>query len=340
MTSIPAHHHDAGHGAASEDHGGGHGHDHSAYPFLQHHFDTPAQQFDSGKLGMWLFLATEILFFGGLFVWYVVLRSQHPEIFSYAAQYLDTLLGGLNTCVLILSSLTMALAVRFAQTNKRKGLIVCLLLTLMGAVGFLVIKWFEYSHKWHENLLWGNRFYKPVEEHGVGQHQVTTEPHSHAGVRFALDAAAIGPQGVSGGAASGPVSTPPAGSAAATPGLPAVEGSAIAPAAQGPAGVRPGVKPIEFVEIVHGPHVPDGKHLDDANLPPNTHLFFGVYFAMTGLHAIHVIVGMIVLTWLTIGAVRGRFTSQYYTPVDLGGLYWHIVDLVWIFLFPLFYIIH
>ena len=336
MTTLPAQPHDSHHG----------GHDHSEYPFLRHHFETPAQQFDSGKLGMWLFLATEVLFFGGLFVWYVVLRSQHPEIFSYAAQYLNTLLGGINTCVLILSSLTMALAVRFAQTNKKGPLVLCLILTFMGAVGFLVIKWFEYSHKFHENLRWGEYFYQPVEHHGDGDHGMAVDHggdgagERHPVLNFALDQAPAASPAAADAAA--PASAGAAGSTGVStgPGVPAVEPSAIAPAAAGPAGVNASVKPIEFVDIVHGPHIPDGKHLDDTNLPPNTHLFFGVYFMMTGLHAVHVIVGMIVLGWLTIGAMRGRFNSKYYTPVDLGGLYWHIVDLVWIFLFPLFYIIH
>ena len=148
-----------------------HGHgDHAKYPFLQHHFDTPAHQFDSAKLGMWLFLATEVLFFGGLFVAYAILRMRHPEVFSYASHYLNTLMGGVNTCVLILSSLTMAMAVRFAQTNRKNAMLVCLVLTFAGACGFMVIKYFEYSHKIHEHLVWGKTFYVPphTEE---GEHE-------------------------------------------------------------------------------------------------------------------------------------------------------------------------
>ena len=115
------------HATHADGHADGHGHDphglHAQYPFLAHHFDTPNQQFESGKLGMWAFLATEVLFFGALFVLYAVMRFTEPEVFSFASRYLDTILGGINTCVLILSSLTMAVGVRAAQTNK-KGLLV------------------------------------------------------------------------------------------------------------------------------------------------------------------------------------------------------------------------
>ena len=149
-------------------HGDGHGHAHSAehakYPFLAHHFETPAQQFDSAKLGMWLFLATEVLFFGALFVGYAVLRSRFPEVFSYASHYLDTVMGGINTGVLILSSLTMALGVYFAQRGKKLALIICLWLTMAGAAGFLVIKYFEYSHKIHAHLVCGPTFYIPPHD--------------------------------------------------------------------------------------------------------------------------------------------------------------------------------
>lgn len=324
-------------------------------PWLKHHFDTPAQQFESSKLGMWLFLATEVLFFGGLFVWYAVLRSLHSEVFTYAAGYLDTLLGGINTCVLILSSLTMALAVRCAQTDNRRGLIICLILTFAGAVGFLVIKKIEYEHKWHEHLLWGARFYEvPAGHHGdehaaggaLGDHAAPVADAAHASATpapaAASSAAAAVPPPAAAGAPPDGAAAAPAPAARADAATPPVEATVIKPAPAGPSGVVAGVTdegaPVE--SHGHGPVMRTGAHLEDPNLPPNTHLFFGVYFAMTGLHAIHVIVGMIVIGWLIVGSFRGKFTSQYYTPVDLVGLYWHIVDLIWIFLFPLFYIIH
>ncbi|MFO0961831.1 MAG: cytochrome c oxidase subunit 3 [Phycisphaerales bacterium] len=318
---MTADHHDAG---AQDGHGHGHGHS----PHLAHHFDSMEQQFDSAKLGIWLFLATEVLFFGGLFVAYGILRMRFPEVFSYCSHYLDTMMGGINTCVLIISSVTMALAVRFAQTSNKRGLIVCLVLTFMGAVGFLVIKYFEYTHKIHEHLVWGPTFYVPPEtaEGKAESAELAKAPVISTTIEvkdptpFAIPA--LAPR-------------------------PAVETSAIKPAAKGPSGIaraeESGKQPAEHA---HGA-APDAQaqthptmHLADPNMPPNSHLFFGIYFAMTGLHGIHVIVGMVVIGWLIWRAMRNDFSSQNYTAVDAGGLYWHIVDLIWIFLFPLFYLIH
>ena len=141
-----------------------HGHDHADTPFQAHHFDTPQQQYESVKLGMWLFLGTEILFFGALFALYTILRANDPELFSYASQYLNTIMGGINTGVLILSSLSMAAAVHYAQRGRRRLMLICLWLTLAGAAGFLVIKYFEYEHKIHVHLNWGPSFYLPVDE--------------------------------------------------------------------------------------------------------------------------------------------------------------------------------
>ena len=138
------------------------GHDPDA-PFQAHHFDTPLQQYESVKLGMWLFLGTEILFFGALFALYTILRANDPDLFSYASQYLNTILGGVNTAVLILSSLSMAAAVHFAQRGKKVLMLISLWLTLAGAAGFLGIKYFEYEHKIHVNLNWGPSFYYPVD---------------------------------------------------------------------------------------------------------------------------------------------------------------------------------
>ncbi|MCA9450756.1 MAG: hypothetical protein KC931_26780, partial [Candidatus Omnitrophica bacterium] len=157
----------------------GHDHDHAHSPYLQHHFDTPEQQFNSGKLGMWLFLATEILLFGGLFVAYAIYRNLHPEIFEYGHHFLDAKMGGTNTAVLILSSFTMAAAVRFAQEGKQAMLKLCLVLTLFGACGFLVIKYFEYSHKMVHGVFPG-KFYEPddiiLKEALMGVHG-----HGHEG---------------------------------------------------------------------------------------------------------------------------------------------------------------
>jgi cytochrome c oxidase subunit 3 len=260
----------------------GQGHDHPKH--LAHHFDTPEQQYESGKLGMWIFLVTEILLFGGLFCWYAVYRANHPEIFIYAHRFLDKTLGGINTLVLICSSLTMAWAVRSAQLGNRKLTVLMLVITLLCACGFLGIKYVEYEHKWHEGLLWGKN-YKPQAE-VVGSDETvpppTTEPAEEGVERSNLE----------------PAGEPPTGLAASS-----------------------------------------GKKEEEKE-PNNVFLFFGIYFVMTGLHGVHVIAGMAVIVWLLVKAAKGTFVNGYYTPVDLGGLYWHLVDLVWIFLFPLLYLIH
>jgi cytochrome c oxidase subunit 3 len=215
-----------------------HGEVHSAHdPRLQHHFATFEQQLDASKIGMWLFLATEVLLFGGLFVGFALQQSAHPAAFLEAHHHLDKTLGALNTVVLLFSSFTMVMAVHSAATNKQKALIRYLLITLVCAGIFLVVKGFEYHHKWEEGLLPG-KFY------------------SHKG-----------------------------------------------------------------------------------DTVPNQFIFFSFYFMMTGLHGIHVIGGMIAITWTLLKARKGVFDSTYYTPVDLVGLYWHLVDLIWIYLFPLLYLI-
>lgn len=207
---------------------------------LAHHFHSPQQHLESGKLGMWLFLATEILLFGGLFCAYAIYRSLHPEVFVNAHHYLDWQLGALNTVVLLFSSLTVALAIRAAQTNNQGMMKGYLVLTLMCAGAFLVVKYIEYSHKIHVGLLPGGNFT------AAGEHIVN---------------------------------------------------------------------------------------------PDQLHVFFGIYFLMTGLHGIHVVIGMIVLTWVLLRSMKGEFGPHYYMPLELGGLYWHLVDLIWIFLFPLLYLI-
>src|SRR3954471_4676598 len=161
ISTIPT----ATHGDAHGEHGDGHD------PHLAHHFDTPEQQIASGKLGMWVFLATEILMFGGLFCAYAVYRHNHPDVFEFAHQYLDKTLGAINTIVLISSSLTMAWGVRLAQLGKQRGLIICLILTILGGYAFMAIKSIEYKTKWQHHLGLGsaNMYdarYKPTEGGG------------------------------------------------------------------------------------------------------------------------------------------------------------------------------
>jgi cytochrome c oxidase subunit 3 len=204
---------------------------------LQHHFSDVEQQKESAKLGMWLFLVTEILLFGGLFCAYAIYRSWHPDMFINAHKELNVALGAINTVVLIVSSVTMALAIRSMQLAEKRATIFYLWSTLILAGTFLVIKYFEYSHKIHLGQLPG-KFYT----------------------------------------------------------FQGIEGS-------------------------------------------NPHIFFSVYFAMTGLHGFHVIGGMGVIGWLIYRTRKNHFSSEYYTPIEMTGLYWHLVDLIWIFLFPLLYLI-
>ena len=205
-------------------------------------FQTLDQQRDTSSLGMWVFLITEVMFFGGTFLTYTVNRSLYPAVFGEASRQLNVGLGGFNTAVLITSSLTMAMAVWASQTGKKKQLILFLCATLLLGSVFLGVKYIEYAEKFHHLLVPGPNF--------------QFEP------------------------------------------------------AAGDVGVR-----------------------------AHAQLFFSLYFGMTGLHALHMIVGAGLLVWLLRQAVRGRFTPQYNSPVGICGLYWHFVDIVWIYLFPLLYLI-
>jgi cytochrome c oxidase subunit 3 len=260
---------------------------------VAHHFDTAEQQYESSKLGMWLFLVTEILLFGGLFCWYAIYRVNHPEIFATAHVYLDKTLGGINTLVLICSSLTMAWAVRNAQIGDKKGTVTMLVITLLCGFGFLGIKYVEYEAKWKKGLL-------PGEYYSYGKDDDIAEPAAEA-------------EGAEKEDAKKNEEKKPAGT----------EETVIAPAADGPEGLA---EPAE--EAGHG------------EKQKNLHLFWGIYFVMTGLHGLHVVAGMAVIFWLILRARAGHFGPHNFAAVDLGGLYWHLVDLVWIFLFPLLYLIH
>jgi cytochrome c oxidase subunit 3 len=204
---------------------------------VAHHFDSAETQFEANKLGIWLFLVTEVLLFGGLFGAFAVFRAWYLPAFVEAHHHLDKVLGSVNTVALICSSLTMALAVRSSQQSKKALTAVFLSLTIALAFVFLTIKFFEYSHKFEHGLLPG-RFW-----HAEG--------------------------------------------------------------------------------FVH----------------PEARIFYGLYFLMTGIHGLHVTIGIALITWVLVRNLKGQFSSRYYVPVEGVGLYWHLVDLVWIFLFPLLYLI-
>jgi cytochrome c oxidase subunit 3 len=293
-------------------------------PHLAHHFDTPEQQFTSAKLGMWIFLGTEILMFGGLFCAYSIYRHNHPLVFKFAAEaYLSTKWGAINTVILITSSLTMAWGVRAAQLNQKKLLITCLVLTLMGAAGFLGIKTIEYSAKWDEHV-WVGSWNKYNGDNDASYAtpppaQPTTQP------MVQIPAPAYSPAAVADDAnAPGDVSQ--------------IKPRYDYPLSQSVQSLPPqresNQRPSDQQQVDER-----YKHLS-ASDQWHVNTFFSCYFLMTGLHGIHVIVGMGVISWILMRALRNDFSSEYFTPVDLVGLYWHLVDLIWIFLFPLLYLIH
>lgn len=268
----------------------GHGHEHPSW--LAHHFDTPEQQASSAKIGIWAFLLTEILFFSGLFCAYAVYRRNYPELFVDGHHFLNTTLGAINTAILLLSSFTMAWAVRCAQLGKQRGLINCLVVTMACAFVFLGIKFVEYRTKW--------------EHHMVPGQAVMT---SWFGGMPRLDDSHV------------PGQPPPRGFHPDREYM-----SKKLRAADEKAGVRIYSESLYAVEM--------DRRIDRLGS------FFGIYFCLTGLHAVHVICGIIAIGWLVVRAWKRHFSSHYYNAVDSVGLYWHLVDLIWIYLFPLLYLIH
>jgi cytochrome c oxidase subunit 3 len=206
---------------------------------LAHHFDSREQQHEAATLGMWLFLATEILFFGGVLTAYAVYRNAHGTAFARGSEELITWVGGVNTAVLLSSSLTMALAVYSTRISRRNLLVACVGLTMFFGAAFLAIKFTEYAIDYHEGLIPRLRW----------------------------------------------------------------------------------------------------KGLEPPGLDRGVQLFFIFYFILTGLHAVHMLIGMGLLIYLFVRSRRGAFSAEFYTPVEVIGLYWHFVDIVWIFLFPLLYLI-
>jgi len=218
--------------------------EHDHHPsHLEHHFVSSEQQFDSAKLGMWLFLITEVLLFSGMFVAYAVYRQWHPEAFVEASATLNTTLGAVNTVVLLTSSLTVALSIHYIQVDEIKKSAYNLVATILLAGGFMVIKYFEYTAKFEHGAFPGGLF----------------DPH--------------------------------------------------------------------------------GGHYEHLAQVPYAPQFFSIYFVMTGIHGAHVLIGMAIIGWVAFRVWAGDYSSEYYTPVELTGLYWHLVDIVWIFLFPMLYLI-
>lgn len=321
----------AGNGHAHDD---AHGHgDPNKYPYLAHHFDSPQQQFEAGKLGIWLFLLTEVLFFAGLFCAYTVYRAIRPEVFVYAHYFLDTKLGAVNTCVLLLSSLTAAWAVRNAQLRQHKMLVANIVITIACACTFMVVKYFEYSHKAHDGLLWGPNF-APKDQ--VWELKGFKEKHPEA-AEYAtkLDKAAK----EKAKAAAAPAPPAAAGAAAAAPAAAGAAAPAAAEAQTQQKRVKPTVEEVEPL-LAAGLIGPKSETPEGVSRPRNAHVFFSIYFFMTGLHGLHVLIGIGIWVWMLIKAKREEFGPDYFGPIDYAALYWHLVDLIWIYLFPLLYLIH
>jgi len=281
---------------------------------------------------MWIFLSTEILFFGSLFCAYAVFRRLNPEIFYYGHRFLDETLGGINTAVLITSSFTMASAVHCAKVGRRRSLVALLALTMLGGCLFLGIKYIEYKHKWEEGLLPGRR-YQPHLESEAGGHAAATPAAPRTGGTESATAemsaakhedptASAGTSAAAAQANAGPASATGEGQAPAA----GQDRANLPPPGEGPPGLATGA-PQELTVHSTGP-------------PKKVQIFFGIYFTLTGLHGIHVLAGIFVIGWILVRSAKGAYTPEYYTPVDMVGLYWHLVDLIWIFLFPLLYLIH
>ena len=241
-------------------------HAHHGPAYLAHHFESPAQQFDAAKIGMWAFLAQEVLFFSGLFVAYGIFRTWQPEAFSIGSHLLDWHMGALNTLVLLFSSFTAVMAVQRAQLGDKKGTTLFLLVTVACALGFMVVKYFEYSHKIHLGILPGKYWGCPGFDCSAAPSEEFYEE-----VEAAID-----------------------------------------------------------IAYQHGGH---------GMVPFHIRTFYGIYFVMTGLHGIHVLIGVGLILWIVRRNQRGEFNEKFNTPVDLVALYWHLVDLIWIYLFPLLYLI-
>jgi cytochrome c oxidase subunit 3 len=343
-----------------------HGHNNHP-PHLAHHFETPKQQFESGKLGMWVFLATEILMFGGLFCAYAIYRGNHQDVFLYGYGALNKYWGATNTVVLLASSLTMAWGVRAAQKGQQKLLLAMLIATFMGGVGFMCIKTIEYKAKWDHDLFPGtmNAFYYKngapaypdklehaiayIDSHNTGGH---APAHGGDHGEHAADAHAeapahdehAAPEAASEAAAEAHAKADESHSAVIIPaafGAPADVSLIPHPAVSTETGVLDSAIDNAGVTVLpHAGHTQRTWASLSTEEQGKVHLFFSIYFLMTGLHGLHVLIGMGVIAWLIWKAAKGTFGKEYFTPVDIGGLYWHLVDLIWIFLFPLLYLIH
>ena len=291
---------------------------------VDHHFENADQQYQSAKLGMWIFLATEILFFGGLFVAYSVYRFNHPEVFIFGHHFLDKSLGALNTVILICSSLTAAWAVRAAQLKRIRMLKGMLLLTILFAFGFLGVKAVEYNSKWKHGLLWARQYHPHIDHEEAAEVLITDERFETGAAGGVLEEVTVLQE--VGDAVLAETETTVIEEAPVVAPAADADRSKIAPAAEGPPGLATQGTEESSERIIEAE-------------PANAQTFFSIYFLMTGLHGIHVLGGIGAFMWLYFSARRGYFSTGHFTRVDMVALYWHVVDLIWIYLFLLLYLI-
>lgn len=283
--------------------------DHYHPPGLQHQFDDMEQQMDSVTVGMWVFLAQEIMFFGGLFTVYLVFRSKFPIAFAAGSNELDALWGGINTLVLIVSSLTMALTVYYAQKGKKNLQVGLIILTMLFGCAFLGIKAIEYSSKYEHGLVPVDGWNKRIKE---GEHKES----SAVRLPFEIKASAAGNEEVH----PNPFGDFQINKEKAQP---------LIDIAQ---------KENFFTDSEKDGYFANGE-FSWKKFTQKVQIFFWIYFVMTGLHGLHMIIGLGIMLWLLYKAYKDTFTQDYYSPVEISGLYWHFVDIVWIFLFPLLYLL-
>lgn len=285
------------------------------HPRQHHHFDTMEQQYSSSSLGMWVFLIQEIMFFGGLFVAYLVYRHKYYDAFGLASSTLDINLGAFNTVVLIGSSLTMALAVNAAQRGLRMRLVTFLVATMVLGGIFLGVKVIEYTQKFEMREVPGRNFcFEPQGAPCIGV------SHEKEGTLQLVKRYATG------GAFHKPGAHAPS-----TP--EGTHGSQQSAESNQPETTGPQYRVRDAIG-----NVPGASERDRSK--PGSEIYFSLYFAMTGMHALHMIIGVGIMLWLLWNAWRGIYDASYYSPVENFGLYWHFVDIVWIYLFPLLYLIN
>ena len=280
--------------------------DHYHQPGLQHQFEDMKQQEESVSIGMWLFLAQEIMFFGGLFTSYLVFRWRFPMAFAAGSNHLDAFLGGANTLVLIVSSLTMALTVYYARLGNRNMQVILILLTMFFGSIFLGIKGIEYTEKYNDGIVPVAGLNRKVKAPAESEHAPAAEKPCWE-VTHGEEHEYINPRGEFQWA-----------------------DCSLAKMAQDKG---------FLTESERNGYLNSAGQIDANKFRDKVSIFFWLYFAMTGLHALHMIVGLGLMLWLLYKAFRGTFGPDYYMPVEMSGLYWHFVDIVWIFLFPLLYLL-